>query len=100
MECARIDGAGVIRTFIQIVLPLAGPAFVVVAIFQFPNVWNDFLFGVTILPAPDRQPVTMVILSGSCSVDWNVVMAGAVITALPAALVYILCKRYFIRGIR
>jgi glucose/mannose transport system permease protein len=101
MESARIDGAGVIRTFIHIMLPLSGPAFVVVAIFQFTNIWNDFLFGVTILPTPDRQPITVALnnLSGSFAVDWNVVMAGAVITALPTALVYILCGRYFIRGL-
>jgi glucose/mannose transport system permease protein len=101
MESARIDGAGVVRTFIHVMLPLSGPAFVVVAIFQFTNIWNDFLFGVTILPAPDKQPVTVALnnLSGSFAVDWNVVMAGAVITALPTALVYILCGRYFIRGL-
>jgi glucose/mannose transport system permease protein len=101
MESARIDGAGVIRIFTHIMLPLSKPAFVVVAIFQFTNIWNDFLFGVTILPTPDKQPITVALnnLSGSYSVDWNVVMAGAVIAALPTALVYILCGRYFIRGL-
>ncbi len=101
MESARIDGAGVIRIFTHIMLPLSKPAFVVVAIFQFTNIWNDFLFGVTILPTPSKQPITVALnnLSGSYSVDWNVVMAGAVIAALPTALVYILCGRYFIRGL-
>jgi len=101
MESARIDGAGVIRIFTHIMLPLSKPAFVVVAIFQFTNIWNDFLFGVTILPTPDKQPITVALnnLSGSYSVDWNVVMAGAVIAALPTALVYILCGRFFIRGL-
>jgi glucose/mannose transport system permease protein len=101
VESARMDGAGVIRTFTDIMLPLSKPAFVVVGIFQFTNIWNDFLFGVTILPNPGKQPITVALnnLSGSYSVDWNVVMAGAVITALPTALVYILCGRYFIRGL-
>jgi glucose/mannose transport system permease protein len=101
LESARIDGAGVIRIFTHIMLPLSKPAFVVVAIFQFTNIWNDFLFGVTILPTPSKQPITVALnnLSGSYSVDWNVVMAGAVIAALPTALVYILCGRYFIRGL-
>jgi glucose/mannose transport system permease protein len=101
MESARIDGAGVIRIFTHIMLPLSKPAFVVVAIFQFTNIWNDFLFGVTILPTPSKQPITVALnnLSGSYSVDWNVVMAGSVIAALPTALVYILCGRYFIRGL-
>jgi glucose/mannose transport system permease protein len=101
IEAARLDGAGVIRIFLLVMLPLALPAFVVVGIFQFTNVWNDFLFGVTILPNPNAQPVTVALnnLSGSFSVDWNVVMAGAVIVALPTALIYILLGRFFVRGL-
>jgi glucose/mannose transport system permease protein len=101
LEAARIDGAGVIRIFWFVMLPLALPAFVVVGIFQFTNVWNDFLFGVTILPNPSAQPVTVALnnLSGSFSVDWNVVMAGAVIVAMPTALIYILLGRFFVRGL-
>jgi glucose/mannose transport system permease protein len=101
IEAARLDGAGVIRIFLLVMLPLALPAFVVVGIFQFTNIWNDFLFGVTILPNPSAQPVTVALnnLSGSFSVDWNVVMAGAVIVALPTALIYILLGRFFVRGL-
>jgi glucose/mannose transport system permease protein len=101
VEAARLDGAGVIRIFLFVMLPLALPAFVVVAIFQFTNIWNDFLFGVTILPNPSAQPVTVALnnLSGSFSVDWNVVMAGAVICALPTALIYILLGKFFVRGL-
>jgi glucose/mannose transport system permease protein len=100
VEAARIDGAGVVRIFLYVMLPLALPAFVVVGIFQFTNVWNDFLFGVTILPNPSAQPVTVALnnLSGSFSVDWNVVMAGAVIVAMPTALIYIFLGRFFVRG--
>jgi glucose/mannose transport system permease protein len=100
IEAARIDGAGVIKIFWSVMLPLAKPAFVVVGILQFTNIWNDFLFGVTILPTPNAQPVTVALnnLSGSFSVDWNVVMAGAVIVAAPTALIYILLGRFFIRG--
>lgn len=101
VEAARVDGAGVIKTFTHIMLPLSIPAFVVVGIFQFTNIWNDFLFGVTVVPNPAAQPVTIALnnLSGSFSVDWNVVMAGAVVAALPTALIYILLGRYFIRGL-
>jgi glucose/mannose transport system permease protein len=101
VEAARLDGAGVVRIFLFVMLPLALPAFVVVAIFQFTNIWNDFLFGVTILPNPNAQPVTVALnnLSGSFSVDWNVVMAGAVICALPTALIYILLGKFFVRGL-
>jgi glucose/mannose transport system permease protein len=101
MEAARIDGAGLVRTYLNVMLPLSMPGFVVVAIFQFTNIWNDFLFGVTILPNPAAQPVTVALnnLSGSFSVDWNVVMAGAVVAALPTALVYIFLGRFFVRGL-
>ena len=101
LEASRIDGAGIIRTYTHVMFPLAMPAFIVVGIFQFTNVWNDFLFGVTILPNPVAQPVTVALnnLSGSYSVDWNVVMAGAVIAALPTALVYIFLGRFFVRGL-
>ncbi|HEY5752932.1 MAG TPA: carbohydrate ABC transporter permease [Chthoniobacterales bacterium] len=101
VESARIDGAGIFRTFVSVMLPLSAPGFVVVGIFQFTNIWNDFLFGVTVLPNPRSQPVTVALnnLSGSFSVDWNVVMAGAVVAALPTALVYIFLGRFFIRGL-
>ena len=101
LEAARIDGAGLVRIFTNVLLPLSLPGFVVVAIFQFTNIWNDFLFGVTVLPNPQDQPVTVALnnLSGSFSVDWNVVMAGALTAALPTALVYLFLGRFFIRGL-
>jgi glucose/mannose transport system permease protein len=101
LEAARIDGAGVIRTFFKIMLPLGRPAFVVVGIFQFTNIWNDFLFGVSVVPNPAAQPVTVAVnnLQGSYSVDWNVVMAGAVLVALPTLLIYVFLGRFFVRGL-
>ncbi len=101
LDAARVDGAGLITTFTRVMLPLSIPAFVVVGIFQFTNIWNDFLFGVTVIPNPAEQPVTIALnnLSGTFSVDWNVVMAGAVLAALPTAIIYILLGRFFIRGI-
>lgn len=101
MDAARVDGAGLITTFTRVMLPLSIPAFVVVGIFQFTNIWNDFLFGVTVVPNPAAQPVTIALnnLSGTFSVEWNVVMAGAVLAALPTAVIYILLGRFFIRGI-
>lgn len=101
VEAARVDGAGVVKIFTYVMLPLSIPSFVVVGIFQFTNIWNDFLFGVTVVPNPAAQPVTIALnnLSGSFSVDWNVVMAGAVVAALPTAVIYMLLGRYFIRGL-
>ncbi len=82
-------------------LPLAIPAFIVGAIYQFTGIWNDFLFGIVIVPSPQAQPITVALnnLSGNYSVDWNVVMAGAIVSALPTALVYITLSRYFVRGL-
>jgi glucose/mannose transport system permease protein len=101
LEAARVDGAGLVSTFTRVMLPLSIPAFVVVGIFQFTNIWNDFLFGVIVVQNPDAQPVTIALnnLSGSFSVDWNVVMAGAVLAALPTMVVYVLLSRHFVRGL-
>ena len=100
VEAARIDGAGLIELFRRIMLPLSIPAFVVVGIFQATNIWNDFIFGLTIITNPNDQPITIALnnLAGSFSVAWNVVMAGAVLAALPTALIYIFLGRYFVRG--
>ena len=101
IEAASVDGASMLTIFWKVMLPLSVPAFIVVGIFQFTNIWNDFLFGVTVVPNPAAQPITIALnnLSGSFSVDWNVVMAGAVIAALPTALVYIFLGRFFVRGL-
>jgi glucose/mannose transport system permease protein len=101
VEAATVDGAGILQTYTRILLPLSAPAFVVTMIFQFTNIWNDFLFGITVVPNPQAQPVTIALnnLSGSFSVDWNVVMAGAVLAALPTVLVYVFLGRFFMRGL-
>ncbi len=100
VEAARIDGAGLWQIFRQIMLPLSLPAFVVVGIFQFTNIWNEFLFGLTVITNPREQPITVALnnLSGSFSVAWNVVMAGAVLAAIPTLVLYVLLGRFFIRG--
>lgn len=101
VEAATVDGAGLLQIFFQVMLPLSVPAFVVVGIFQFTNIWNEFLFGLTVITNPARQPITVALnnLSGSFSVEWNVVMAGAVLAALPTLLIYIILGKYFVRGI-
>jgi glucose/mannose transport system permease protein len=101
IEAARVDGAGILATFRRIVLPLALPGFVVAAAFQFTNQWNDFLFGVIVVQNPKAQPVTVALnnLSGNFSVDWNVVMAGALVAGLPTAIVYVFLGRFLVRGL-
>ena len=101
IEAARIDGAGLLGVYWRVLFPLSIPGFVVVIIWQFTNIWNEFLFAVTVLQNPDLQPITVALrnLSGSQIKEWNMVMAGALIAALPTLLIYILLGRYFIRGL-
>ncbi len=101
IEAATVDGAGMLQSFWRIMLPLSLPAFAVALIFQFTNIWNDFLFGITVVPNPQAQPITIALnnLSGSFSVEWNVVMAGTILAALPTAVVYIVLLRFFVRGL-
>lgn len=100
IESAKIDGAGVVRIFRYIMLPLSITRFVVVAIWQFTNIWNEFLFAVTITTS-DKQPIMVALqnLFGSQIVQWNVQMAGALLAALPTLLVYIFHGKYFVRGL-
>ncbi|TPJ88172.1 carbohydrate ABC transporter permease [Mesorhizobium sp. B2-5-13] len=101
IEAAKVDGAGILKTYFKIIVPLSAPGFVVAGIFQFTNIWNDFLFGVILVPNPAAQPVTVALsnLSGNYSVDWNVVMAGAIVAALPTILIYLVLGRYFVQGL-
>lgn len=100
LEAGSIDGAGFFGLYRWVILPISLPGFVVVVIWQFTQIWNEFLFGVTI-SGPDSQPITVALqnLAGSQIVEWNVQMAGAFLTALPTLLVYIVLGRYFIRGL-
>jgi glucose/mannose transport system permease protein len=101
VEAARIDGASIFGIYTRILFPLSLPGFVVVAIWQFTSIWNDFLFAATVTSNPVLQPVTVALnnLAGSYIVEWNVQMAGALITALPTLLIYVFLGRFFIRGL-
>ncbi len=101
VEAARIDGAGLLGIYRHVLLPLSAPGFVVVLIWQFTSIWNEFLFAVTITNKPAQQPVTVALqnLAGSQIVEWNVQMAGALLAALPTLLVYIFLGQYFLRGL-
>ncbi len=101
MEAARMDRAGMFRTYWSVVLPLSAPAFVVAAIWQFTSIWNDFLFAVFIVTDPESWPVTvfLVNVSGSFITPYNLQMAAALLASLPTLIVYILLGRYFMRGL-
>ena len=101
IRAAQIDGAGFFRIFWRILLPVSGPIAVVSVIWQFTNIWNDFLFGVSF--GGTSQPVTAalnnLVQSSTGVKEYNVHFAGAILAALPTLFVYIVAGRYFVRGL-
>ncbi|MCU0927567.1 MAG: carbohydrate ABC transporter permease [Hydrogenophaga sp.] len=102
VNAARIDGAGFWRIFWRIVLPMSTPILMVTLIWQFTNIWNDFLFGVAFSGA-DSKPVTVglnnMANTTSSVKNYNVDMAAAIIAGLPTMLVYVLAGQYFLKGL-
>ena len=101
MEASRMDGAGMLRTFASIVLPLSLPGFVVTIIWQFTNAWNDFLFAM-FLSDTGGGPVSLALnnlAQGAQLANYGTAMAGALIASLPTLLVYIILGKYFIGGL-
>ncbi len=101
VEAAKIDGANILGIYRHIMFPISLPGFVVVMIWQFTSIWNDFLFGVIVTSRPEVQPITVALnnLAVSYIVAWNVQMAGALLTALPTMVIYILLGQFFMRGL-
>ena len=100
IESTSLDGAGFFGVYRWVAFPLSMPGFVVVIIWQFTQIWNEFLFAVT-LSNPSSQPITVALaqLAGGEAVKWNLPMAGALLDALPTLLIYVIFGRYFIRGL-
>jgi glucose/mannose transport system permease protein len=102
VRAAQIDGAGFFTIFRRILLPSSGPIAVVCIIWQFTNIWNDFLFGASFSDF-DSQPMTVALnnlVSSSTGVkEYNVHFAGAIMAALPTLLVYVVAGRFFVRGL-
>lgn len=101
LEAAKIDGADFLGIYTRMILPVSMPGFAVVMIWQFTSIWNDFLFGLVVAQKPSIQPITVALnnLAGSYFVEWNIQMAGALLTAIPPLLIYIFLGRYFMRGL-
>lgn len=100
-EAAFIDGAGHFRIFIQIILPLAKPALATLAIFSFMQSWNNYLWPLIVVNNPDMMtlPLGLSLLQGRWETNWNLMMAGVVISVIPVLTVYLFAQRYFIQGI-
>jgi glucose/mannose transport system permease protein len=102
IKAAMLDGAGFWRIFFRIVLPLSTPIVVVVLIWQFTAIWNDFLYGV-VFSGAESKPITVGLnnLANTSSTvkEYNVDMAAALIAALPTLFVYAVAGKYFVRGL-
>ncbi|MGN6577631.1 MAG: carbohydrate ABC transporter permease [Nocardioides sp.] len=100
IEAARVDGAGMLSTYLRVVLPLSAPGFVVTVIWQFTSVWNDFLFAI-FLSNTRNGPVTIALnaLAGGQLSNYAASMAGAMIASVPTLVVYVILGRYFVSGL-
>ena len=101
LEAARIDGAGELRIFFQIVLPMLKPVLVTLAIFTFMAAWNDFMWPLIVLTDQEHYtlPVALAALSREHIMDVEMMMAGAVVTVIPVLLLFLLLQRYYIQGL-
>jgi len=101
LDAARTDGAGELRIYRSLVLVLCAPILVTLAVFTFLGTWNDFMWPLIVL-ADDRLytlPVALANLAGEHVQDTELMMAGAVVTIVPVALLFLALQRYYIAGI-
>jgi multiple sugar transport system permease protein len=100
-EAATLDGAGHLRIFTTIVLPLIRPALATVAVFAFMGSWNSFLWPLVVIRSPEFMtlPLGLATLQGQFTTRWDVVMAGSVVSIVPIAIVYLLAQRHIIAGV-
>ena len=101
VKAAKIDGAGFFTIFWRVMLPNSLPILVVTVIWQFTNIWNDFLFGASFASgasAPITVALNNIVNTSTGVKEYNVDMASAMMTALPTLLVYVFAGQYFVRG--
>ncbi|MEV0829203.1 carbohydrate ABC transporter permease [Nonomuraea rubra] len=100
VEAAMVDGAGQLRAFVSVVVPISKNAIVTAALFTFLSAWSDFLFALTLTSTPEVRPITLGIYDyiSANTQDWDTVMATAVLASVPAALLLIFAQRYIAAG--
>jgi multiple sugar transport system permease protein len=101
IQAATMDGAGALRTFWSIVLPMSRNAVVTVSLFTFLWSWSDFIFASTLVSGGPHEPITLGIYHyiGNNNQEWNAIMATAVIASVPAAVILVLAQRYVAAGV-
>lgn len=100
IEASRVDGAGMLRAYWSVVLPVSGPAIAVVIIWQFTSLWNDFLFAV-FLTGPTSWPTTVMLnnIAGAQATPYSQQMAAAILASIPTMVIYVVLGRFFMRGL-
>ena len=100
-EAAKVDGAGRIRTLVQIVLPLMGAPLATLAVLTFLNVWNDFLWPLITIQTPSHMTLQLGLASfqGAHATNWPVVMAASLMSQAPVLIAFLLAQRFFVRSI-
>lgn len=100
-EAATIDGAGHFRIFFSIVLPNIRPALATLVVFAFMGSWNSFLWPLVVLRSPELQtlPIALAGLQGQYVSEWDVIMAGSVVSVIPMLALYIFAQKYVIQGV-
>ncbi|NPV54782.1 MAG: carbohydrate ABC transporter permease [Firmicutes bacterium] len=101
-EAAMIDGASKFRLFLWVILPLARPALLVVAVTMFMETWNNFIFPLVMITNNQMKTVTLGLADftyATLNVNWGVTMAGSLLGALPAILLFVVLNRYFMEGL-
>ncbi len=100
-EAAAVDGAGVLRQFFQVILPLTRPALAALATLEFTWLYNDFFWGAVLLNQGDERPITssIAVLNGQYATDFNLIAAASIMIALPTLVVYLILQKQFISGL-
>jgi multiple sugar transport system permease protein len=100
-EAARVDGAGVVRQYLQIMLPLCKPALAALATLEFTFIYNDFLWALILIQNGSKRPITAALnnLQGEFFTDNNLLAAGALMSAVPALLVFVVLQKHFVNGL-
>ncbi|MFC4469426.1 carbohydrate ABC transporter permease [Streptomyces xiangluensis] len=101
LQAAQMDGAGALRTFRSVVLPMSRNAVVTVSLFAFLWSWSDFVFASTLANGGAHEPITLGIYQyiGNNNQEWNAIMATAVVASLPATVILVLAQRYVAAGV-
>ena len=104
VEAARIDGAGPMRFFWDVLLPLTRTSIAALFVIQFIYGWNQYLWPLLVTTSDDMAPIVMGIKrlisgGGDAAIDWNIVMATALLAMLPPAIVVVLMQRWFVKGL-